>query len=102
MEDTEDRTARFSFSFTLSRHVYGTDRVSSPNRQPTTLGGKLGIAGAPLSIQFSPSWRSRCQEDRPAGRFVFPRLPRKKDDGSRLWKEGRKGKKRGTRAFLAG
>jgi len=62
-----------------------------------TLDGKLGMVGSPLSIQFSPSWQSRCQEDRPAGRFVFSRPPRKKDDGSRSReRRERKERKKGT------
>lgn len=48
-----------SISFSLH------DQVELPSCSPTNPAGKLGMVWAPLSIQFSPSWRSRCQESRP-------------------------------------
>lgn len=101
-EDT--RAPSHSLPISFSFH-----EVELPSCPPTNPVGKLGAVWPPLSIQFSPSWRSRCQEsrptDRPTGRFVFSRLSRErkmmevaygKRDGKKKRKEsrGKRGKKK--------
>jgi len=70
----------FSLIFFLFRSFHDVELPSCPLANPA---GKLGIVRALLSIQFSPSWRSRCQESRPTNRTFCLFSPLAKE---RWWK----------------